>query len=389
MSKPFSLYIHWPFCLSLCPYCDFNSHIASTIDHSRWLESYKTELEHYKEHIRGRKIQTIFFGGGTPSLMDPRTVEGILKHASKICEIPDDCEITLEANPTSYEADKFRDFKNAGINRVSLGVQSLRDERLHSLGRKHSAGEAISAIESAREIFDRYSFDLIYALPDQTLRDWEQELLEARNYIKDHISLYQLTIEKGTPFYKEHKDGRLILPENEIAASMYRQTRDILGELGLQAYEISNYSKLGGECRHNLAYWHYDEYVGIGPGAHSRIHKNKGADGGSVEAIMTFHSPDKWLSIIGQNGNGIQQRNSLTKAEIIEEIMMMGLRLREGIEIGFIERLSGLQFDDIVEKQNLDIYTQNGYIKIDGGVIKLTERGVLMHSYIVPRIIAL
>lgn len=386
-SKPVSMYIHWPYCLSLCPYCDFNSHIGDRVDPEEWLASYIKEIDHFKEHIKGRYVPSIFFGGGTPSLMDPKIVAGAIEHIANICQIDENTEITLEANPTSYETEKFKSFKAAGVNRVSLGVQSLRDDQLARLGRKHSSKEAIEALKSASKIFDRYSFDLIYARPDQTLADWGSELKEALPHMRDHISLYQLTIEKGTPFYIEHRDGRLILPENEIAASMYELTREILTKKGLFAYEISNYSRQGAECRHNLAYWNYDEYVGIGPGAHSRLHKTNQDDDMSIHAIMMQHHPNKWMQEVNHNGHGIQKDVILSESELIEEILMMGLRLKEGMQEENLTLLTGKKFSDILSTKNLNIYVENDFVQIEAGNLSLTSKGLLVHSYIVPRLL--
>ncbi len=288
--KPISIYIHWPFCLSLCPYCDFNSHVSNSINHTAWLEAYKKELSYFADRIAKRPVRSIFFGGGTPSLMEPTTILGIIAAISDIAIVDKNTEITLEANPTSYELEKFKEFKTAGINRVSIGVQSLRNERLLSLGRKHSAQNALDAIKSAATLFDKYSFDLMYATQNQDLKTWQDELKEAMGFARGHISLYQLTIEKGTPFFRLYKDKKLILPSNDEAADMYEWTNDYLQQNQYKRYEISNYAVSGHECLHNLCYWNYDEYIGIGPGAHSRLHNKDG-----IVALMMTNKPQAWI----------------------------------------------------------------------------------------------
>lgn len=390
-SPNISIYVHWPYCKSLCPYCDFNSHLASGIDHALWLKAYIREIEHFTNTIRGKYIQSIFFGGGTPSLMEPGTVEGIIDKLSAIGQIDDNTEINIEANPTSYEVEKFKQFKSAGINRISLGVQALNDKDLSALGREHSAWQALKAVESASNIFDRYSFDLIYYRPGQALKSWELELQEALKYAGEHISLYQLTIEKGTPFYGQHKQGKLILPDGEVAANMYDLTTDMLTSKGLMRYEISNYALEGKECRHNLAYWHYDEYLGIGPGAHSRLHNFDvndllGDEATKVNAIMMHHAPDKWLNCILDNGAAIQKNSVLSSQEVIEEMVMMGLRLEEGISIQDIENFTKLRIDQIINMQIMHQYIDNGYMRYDNNKIALTSKGLIVHNHIVPRI---
>ncbi len=381
--KPISVYIHWPFCLSLCPYCDFNSHIASTIDHNLWLNAYKQEISYFKEKLSGRKIQSIFFGGGTPSLMQPKTVENIIDLLSDIGLVSSETEITLEANPTSYETEKFKEFKSAGINRVSIGVQSLKADALKALGRMHSKDEAIAAISSASKIFDRYSFDLIYAIPNQTLKDWQNELGNAIKLANGHISLYQLTIEKGTPFYQIFKSGQMHLPSNESSANMYEWTNEFLKEQNYYNYEISNYAQSGNECLHNLAYWNYNEYLGIGPGAHSRLHNND-----CINAVMMLHKPEKWLQKVSQKSHGIQTNASLSQNELIEEIVMMGTRLKEGMNLDVFHELTGLNFDDILNKKNFSHFQKCGMVFKNNTHFGLTGSGLLLHNYLIPRLIS-
>ncbi|HJD61161.1 MAG TPA: radical SAM family heme chaperone HemW [Rickettsia endosymbiont of Columbicola hoogstraali] len=377
-----SIYIHWPFCLSKCPYCDFNSHIANSTDDDNWLKSYEKEIEYFKDIIQNKYIKSIFFGGGTPSLMNPKIVEGIINKISKLARIDKQTEITLEANPTSFETEKFKAFKAAGINRVSIGVQSLREDDLKKLGRTHDSLHAIKTIESANKIFSRVSFDLIYARSSQKLKDWQQELKQAMELVTGHISLYQLTIEKGTRFYKLFHDGNLILPNSDMAAEMYKWTNDYLESQNYFRYEISNYAKKGQECVHNLTYWNYNDYLGIGPGAHSRIIENPS----SVSAIMMWHKPEKWLEAVNNKNNGIQTNSKLTKQEIIEEILMMGLRLKNGINISALEQKIDAKLENILDISSLNHYQELDLISLDENLY-LTDKGLMLHSYIVPRLL--
>ena len=380
--KKIAIYIHWPFCLSKCPYCDFNSHVSDSIDIEAWEEAYMKEIESYSYKIQNRNITSIFFGGGTPSLMPAKLVEKIINKLASFGKITTDTEITLEANPTSVEAQKFIAFKSAGINRISIGVQSLRSSDLKFLGREHNVTEALSAIELARKTFDRYSFDLIYARPNQSLKAWQEELKDTMKIAGGHISLYQLTIEKGTPFYKKHSIGDFALPDNDVAADMYNFTNEHLSDHGYNLYEISNYAKPGEECRHNLSYWHYDEYIGIGPGAHSRIQDS------SVKAVMNIHAPSKWLEAVKMTGSGIQKNEPLTKQEIIEEILMMGLRLKAGINDKRLCELTHSLFKDVINQDNLKQYIELGFVDLTNNHLRLTDKGLLMHRYLVPRLIA-
>ena len=379
---PISIYIHWPFCLSLCPYCDFNSHLTDSIDHDAWLNAYKIEIDYFADRIKGRFVRSIFFGGGTPSLMKPEVVAGIIAKIASLAEISDLTEITLEANPTSFEIQKFKEFRAAGINRVSIGVQSLQQDGLELLGRKHSAKNAIYAIESAAKIFDRYSFDLIYAIPKQNLKQWQDELKFAFTLAGGHISLYQLTIEKGTPFYKLFKNGELPLPSNDLAANMYEWTNEFLLAQNYKRYEISNYAMLGHECIHNLCYWNYDEYIGIGPGAHGRLHDTDG-----ISAVMMTHKPEKWLQMVLENGCGIQTQANLSKQEIIEEAFMMGTRLEEGILESKFYQLTNTNFAQILNQKTTDHYIKQSLVSIQNGRFKLTSKGLILHNYLVSRML--
>lgn len=378
-----AIYVHWPYCLSKCPYCDFNSHEASSFDYQSWLDSYRKELDSYKDFLFGKNIISIFFGGGTPSLMDPSIIEGIIEHIGNLANLDDNIEITLEANPTSSEYSKFEKFKKSGINRISVGIQSINEKDLKKLGRQHSPEEAINAIKMARDIFDRYSFDIIYTREGQSLNSWKDELSQIMELSDGHISLYQLTIEKATPFYSMHRKGKLILPENEVAADMYQHSLDYLRALGYNRYEISNFAKAGDVCRHNLVYWNYDNYLGIGPGSHSRI----SFDGKSVCAIMDYHGPAKWMNLIKEGSSPIQNKIALSKEELIEEIIMMGLRLEVGVTSEKLMKYLNLELEDVIDKNELEKFEEAGFIKRKDSAIALTDSGMMMHSYIVPRIL--
>ena len=318
-----ALYIHWPFCKKKCPYCDFNSHVREGVDHHAWRAAMLRELAYWHARAPQKTITSIFFGGGTPSLMEPETVAALIEKAHRLWGLDSDCEITLEANPTSVEAAKFAALRTAGVNRVSLGVQSLNPAALAFLGREHSAHEALDAVQLAAATFPRYSFDLIYALPGQTLAAWEAELREALTHARGHMSLYQLTIEENTAFHHAYHVGKsFALPEDSLAAALYHRTQTILAEAGRPAYEISNHASPGQESRHNLSYWLSDSYIGIGPGAHGRV------DIGTERlATRTLKSPERWLDAVQQFGHGVEETLTLTTSERAEEIILMGLRL--------------------------------------------------------------
>ncbi len=339
--KKFGVYIHWPFCLSKCPYCDFNSHVRrEPIDEPRFLRAFHQEITATGERTRGRTVSTIFFGGGTPSLMQPSTIAGILNSIARQWRVADDVEITLEANPTSVEAERFRGYRSAGVNRVSLGVQSLDDRALAELGRMHTAREALDAVAVARTVFERYSFDLIYARPGQTPAAWASELRRALAEAGEHLSLYQLTIEPDTPFYALHAAGKLKTPQDDIARALYDTTQEICAARDLPAYEISNHARPGGECRHNLVYWRGHEYAGIGPGAHARLDID-----GERHAIVTEKRPELWLAGVEAHGDGIVGDEVLTREEMCDEFLLMGLRLAEGISLDRYAELAGRPLD--------------------------------------------
>lgn len=337
----FGLYIHWPFCLSKCPYCDFNSHVAAEVDQARWRRALLAELDAMAARTPGREVDTVFFGGGTPSLMPPETVAAIIERIGRLWRLAPDAEITLEANPTSVEAGRFRAYAAGGVNRVSMGVQSLRDDQLKALGRMHNAAEARAAFDIARGAFDRVSFDLIYARMGQSLADWRLELDEALTMAVDHLSLYQLTLEPGTRFYDLAARGRLHLPEDETAADMYAATGEICAAAGLPLYEISNHARPGAESRHNRVYWRYGDYVGVGPGAHGRL-----TEGARRSATATLRDPAAWLAAVDRDGHGLESDDPVAPQDQAVEMLMMGLRLVEGVALDRFAALNGAPLDE-------------------------------------------
>jgi|SRR6516165_10736230 oxygen-independent coproporphyrinogen-3 oxidase len=337
----FGVYVHWPFCLSKCPYCDFNSHVRPhPIDEQRFIAAYRSELAHRAKLAKGRSVASVFFGGGTPSLMKAETVAAILDAIAAHWTMAPNVEVTLEANPTSVEAERFRAFRSAGVNRVSLGVQAMNDADLKALGRLHTAAEAMAAVEIAAKTFDRYSFDLIYARPGQSVAAWRTELEEALRHAKDHLSLYQLTIEPDTMFERLFNAGKLKLPNADLGREFWDVTQEIMGKAGLPAYEISNHASPGAESRHNLIYWRYGEYVGIGPGAHGRILTPKGR-----RAQATERHPEMWLTVVETDGHALVEDELLSVEEQADEFLLMGLRLAEGIEPTQFQALSGRSLD--------------------------------------------
>ncbi len=368
----FGLYIHWPFCEAKCPYCDFNSHVAREIDHNRWLRAYLSELDRVASETAGRVLNTVFFGGGTPSLMTPETVAEILVRVRELWPTANDMEITLEANPGSVESGKFIDFEQGGVNRVSIGIQALNDRDLRRLGRLHTVSEARAAFEVARNTFDRVSFDLIYARQDQTLDDWMSELNEALSMAVDHLSLYQLTVENGTAFGDRYAHGKLRgLPAEDLAASMYERTQDLCGAQGKNSYEVSNFADPGSESRHNLIYWRYGDYAGIGPGAHARL-----TLGGQRYAIENWRAPMKWLTE-AERGNGESSREPIDSSSQATELLLMGLRLDEGVDLRRYEALS----KRILAGRRVDTLLEIGLICVQNQRLTVTPAGrVLLNS---------
>src|ERR1700752_4470486 len=355
--KAFGVYVHWPFCLSKCPYCDFNSHVRhAPVDEERFVRAFAREIETSAARAPGGEVRSIFLGGGTPSLMQPQTVGAILDAIGKHWRVADDAEVTLEANPTSVEATRFRGYRAAGVNRVSLGVQALDDVSLKALGRLHSAREALDAVAIARSAFDRYSFDLIYARPDQTPQMWADELELAIKEAAEHLSLYQLTIEEGTPFFGLHAAGKLETPDEATARALYDMDEDVCARHGLPAYEISNHAREGAECRHNLVYWRGEEYAGIGPGAHGRLDINA-----TRHATATEKRPESWLMRVEASGHGVVTDDILNSEERADEFLLMGLRLAEGIDPARYAALSGRTLDP----RRIKLLREQGAISVD------------------------
>jgi oxygen-independent coproporphyrinogen-3 oxidase len=377
----FGVYVHWPFCASKCPYCDFNSHVRhSPPDQARFLAAFERELAHMAARVPGRDVTSIFFGGGTPSLMEPATVGGILDAIAKHWHVPADVEVTLEANPSSVEAGRFRGYRTAGVNRVSLGVQALNDEDLRFLGRLHTVDEALKAVDIARNTFPRLSFDLIYARPNQTPDQWEVEFNRALDLAADHLSVYQLTIEAETRFEDLWKAGKLTVPDEETAATLYEMTQSIGAARGMPAYEISNHAASGAECKHNLVYWRYGEYVGVGPGAHGRL-----VEGDGRHATATEKNPERWLAAVEANGNGLIVDDLLTLEEQGDEYLLMGLRLAEGIDLPRYEAISGRTLDPT----RLDDLVAHGLAEVIGNSrVRATPAGFAVLDAVVADLAA-
>ena len=370
--EPIALYIHWPFCLAKCPYCDFNSHVRDRIPQARFRATLRAELAWEAARLGPRRLTSVFFGGGTPSLMEPETVALLLEDAFRLFEPAPDIEITLEANPTSVEAAKLRAFRAAGVNRASLGVQSLDPEALRMLGRQHSASQAVAALETARAIFPRLSFDLIYARPGQTEASWRGELRAALALAADHLSLYQLTIEPGTAFEALHRRGDIVLPEDDDAAALYEATADEAARFGLLPYEISNYAQPGAESRHNLAYWRYADYAGIGPGAHGRV-----TVGGDLRATRRHRAPEPWAERVERDGHGSTEETVLAPAEKAQEMLLMGLRLTEGIDTARFAARCGMPLEDAIDPEVLPQAIEAGYLTHENGRLTATDQGRL------------
>ena len=388
MTEPLALYIHWPFCAAKCPYCDFNSHVRERIDQPRWRDALRRELAREAVRATGatgrRPLASIFFGGGTPSLMDPETVAALIADARALFDAPADLEITLEANPTSVEAAKLAAFRAAGVNRLSLGVQSLEPEALRFLGRRHDVAQAIAALEAARALFPRLSFDLIYARPGQAEAAWRAELRRALALAADHLSLYQLTIEPGTRFATEYGRGAFRLPEEEEAARLYAATAEEAAGFGLRPYEVSNYAKPGAESRHNLVYWRYGDYLGIGPGAHQRL-----GLGGALLAARRHRAPEEWLARVEREGHAVTEELALDPEERAREALLMGLRLAEGIDPARLLARSGRTLAEAVDPAMLAACLEEGYLAwtepgSGTGRLVATEEGRLRLDAMLP-----
>jgi oxygen-independent coproporphyrinogen-3 oxidase len=378
--KPLALYVHWPFCQRKCPYCDFNSHVRSAVDHNKWRGALSDDLDYEANRFSGATIGSVFFGGGTPSLMPPALVADVLERAEALFGFASDVEITLEANPSSVEAASFAALAGAGVNRVSLGVQSLEDEALRMLGRLHSAHDALAALEVAQREFARVSFDLIYARPGQTGAAWRGELERALAFGTGHISLYQLTIEPGTRFATDVRRGDLVPLDDDCAADLFALTQELTAAAGLPAYEISNHARPGEESRHNLAYWRYQDYAGIGPGAHGRR-------GGL--ATVRHKKPENYLSAVGRQRHGISEERALPADEQAGEALMMGLRLTEGVDIAALGKRLGFARDALIDARKLALYAGQGLVWREGTRIGITRTGMPLLDALLPELIAL
>ncbi|MBY8977554.1 coproporphyrinogen III oxidase [Rhodobacteraceae bacterium NNCM2] len=374
----FGVYVHWPFCLAKCPYCDFNSHVSRTVDQAAWRRALVAELTHIRALTGQRRVETVFFGGGTPSLMPPETVAAVIDTIGALWSYAPDPEITLEANPTSVEAGKFRDYADAGVNRVSMGVQALNDADLKALGRMHSVAEARAAFAIAREAFGRVSFDLIYARMGQTLAAWEAELAEALSMAVDHLSLYQLTIEQGTRFFDLHEAGKLETPPDDLSADMYELTQQMTGAAGMPAYEVSNHAAPGAESRHNLIYWRGGEWAGAGPGAHGRIDVD-----GQRMATETARDPARWLAAVGAEGHALTTIEPVARPDQAAEYLLMAMRLGEGALIDRYEALGG-RFDQPRKSALLS----DGFLAEADGRLAATPRGRMILNRLLAEITA-
>ncbi|WP_330168443.1 radical SAM family heme chaperone HemW [Bartonella grahamii] len=397
MNEPFGIYIHWPFCAAKCPYCDFNSHVRTHgVDQPRFVTAFKREIETQYHKIGPRHITSIFIGGGTPSLMEPQTVDALLQALAKRWVVDDKVEITLEANPSSVEAERFRGYRAAGVNRLSLGIQALNDKALRKLGRLHNVEQALCAIALARQIFPRLSFDLIYARPEQTLEQWKSELVQAIDLAADHLSLYQLTIEEGTAFKRLHDTGRLILPSSELAADLYHLTQEITALHGLPAYEISNHAMSGAESAHNLLYWRYHQYAGFGPGAHGRFIEHAPNHSSTCSKILSSHlenckryvtinekHPEQWLNLVETTGHGCIETEHLTTEQQANEMLLMGLRLCEGLELIRYETLSPkrIPMEKLIALQHQELIEM-----VDNQRLKVTTKGRIVLDHIISQL---
>lgn len=383
MPGGFGLYVHWPFCVSKCPYCDFNSHVADAVDDTAWRHNLLAELDHYGIKTKGRRLDSVFFGGGTPSLMPPDIVAALLDRLTEYWALSPDLEVTLEANPSSVEAQKFADFRAAGVNRVSVGIQSFDDAALRFLGRAHSSDEALQAITVAERTFDRVSFDLIYALPGQTRAAWTSELSSALARGTSHLSLYQLTIEKGTPFYSAHRNGVFALPDEDLAADLYDITAEMTAKAGMPAYEVSNYAQTGQESRHNLVYWRGGDYIGIGPGAHGRLTLPHGR-----YRTEQAPSPAGWLTAVAADGHATRVFADMPVAERADELLMMGLRLTDGIDRALYAQILGVPLDDRLDIGRVAALADAGLIVADGRGLRATAAGMQRLNAVIAAIAA-
>ncbi len=383
----FGLYVHWPFCISKCPYCDFNSHVSDDVDHARWRDALLMELEYFAARTPGRRLTSIFFGGGTPSLMEPDTVAAVIDAARRHWTPANDIEITLEANPGTVDAKRFADIHDAGVARLSMGVQALSDTDLKFLGRRHTVDDARTAWRIAAKIFDQASFDLIYARPGQTAKAWRAELSEAlretTNEGLGHLSLYQLTMEPGTTMFDAHARGEFTLPDEDEAAALYDITQELCENAGYPAYEISNHAKSEAACRHNLTYWRGGDYAGIGPGAHGRLTMD-----GSTRAIRQVKAPALWLKRVAAAGHGTQEEDTLAAHERAEELVMMGLRLTEGLDKDRFARLAGQPLTEVIDLAAVRRLIADGYITETPAALAAAAKGRLALNAVLRDLLA-
>ncbi|OAI44185.1 coproporphyrinogen III oxidase [Rhizomicrobium sp. SCGC AG-212-E05] len=375
----FGVYVHWPFCAAKCPYCDFNSHVRTAIDEDGWVDGILAELDWVAEKQASRPVvETIFFGGGTPSLMRGKSAGRILQKIASLWPMANDPEITLEANPASADAARFDDYRAAGINRVSLGVQALNDADLKKLGRLHDVAEARAALNMAMGVFARVSLDLIYARPDQADADWRAELKEALSFGTEHLSLYQLTIEPETPYALLHRNGQLHIPDDDIAAGLYETTQELTAAAGVPAYEISNHARPGAESRHNLIYWRYGDYAGVGPGAHGRL--NLGSHRTATAAIKL---PERWRDMVGKNGHGLAERTAISNDEAAREHLLMNLRLAEGIDLAAYEK----RWSTRPEAMKIAAMQEQGFVTLENDRLTATPRGRLLLNRVIDKLL--
>ena len=374
----FGLYIHWPFCLSKCPYCDFNSHVVERIDQAAWREALLRELDEGAERTQGRIVTSVFFGGGTPSLMDPATTAALIERIGQRWTVADDIEITLEANPGTVDAERFRDIRSAGVNRLSMGLQALDDTQLKFLGRVHDSAQAIKAVELARATFPRISFDLIYARPGQSLDSWRTELDRAISMAADHLSLYQLTIEPGTAFHPMALRGDFVMPDDDHAAALFDLTQEVTEAAGLPAYEISNHARPGAECRHNLLYWQGDDFLGIGPGAHGRL---TDADGRTT-THRRHRAPEIWRGMVSEKGEGTADAGVLSEEDRVTELVMMGLRLTEGLSLAKFPQL-----EESLDAEGLAEMIEDGFLERRDSFLRATPKGRLLLNSLIEKIL--
>jgi len=378
MSEKFGLYVHWPFCLSKCPYCDFNSHVAESIDQAAWRQALLRELDEGADRTQGRTVTSVFFGGGTPSLMDPATTGALIERIGRRWTVADDIEITLEANPGTIDAQRFKEIRAAGVNRLSMGLQALDDSQLKFLGRVHDSAQAVKAVELARATFPRISFDLIYARPGQSLDSWRAELNRAIGMAADHLSLYQLTIEPGTAFHPMAARGDFVMPDDDHAAALFELTQEVTEAAGLPAYEISNHARPGAECRHNLLYWQGDDFLGIGPGAHGRLTD----EAGRTTTHRRHRAPEIWRKMVMESGLGTAESGLLEPEDRVVELVMMGLRLTRGLSLAKFPDLEAA-----LDPYGLAGMIGEGFLEKAGGHLRATHKGRLLLNRVIEKIL--